>query len=217
MTEPPKTSSKSSIRWVALCAGVVAVGLLALLATRNKAGDVGVSTALLGRGAPEIESTDIRTGKPFRLSELSGQGKYLVVNFFATWCTPCMVEHPELVAFAKEHQAKGDVQLVSVVFRDRADAVEKFFVERGGNWPVVTSNRSVVEYGVVKVPETYLIDPNGIVVTKFLGVTQVGLNRALARIESEEGQAPAEGAPTATVSAVSAPGQDQTTPGQEQP
>jgi cytochrome c biogenesis protein CcmG, thiol:disulfide interchange protein DsbE len=175
-------NSGSPVRWVALCAGVVAVALLVLLATRERASDDGVTTALIGREAPEIESTDVLTGQPFRLSALSG--RYLIVNFFATWCTPCIVEHPELVKFAAEHKAAGDVAVVSVVFRDRADDVQKFFAARGGDWPVVASNRAVVEYGVTRVPETYLVRPDGIVVAKFLGVTQVGLDRALERVKA---------------------------------
>jgi cytochrome c biogenesis protein CcmG/thiol:disulfide interchange protein DsbE len=104
------------------------------------------------------------------------------VNFFATWCAPCEKEHPELRAFAAEHEEIGDAEVVSVVFDDEKDKVEEFFKEQGGEWPVVFDDqtRIGIDYGVSGIPESYLVDPNGIVRVKLIGgVTRAGLDAQL--------------------------------------
>jgi cytochrome c biogenesis protein CcmG/thiol:disulfide interchange protein DsbE len=105
-----------------------------------------------------------------------------VVNFFATWCTPCRIEHPQLVEFTERHASAGDVEVVSVAFDDEAARIEEYFAENGGDWTVIPqdTNRAALEFGVTGVPESYVIDPNGLVVAKFEGVTSDGLDEVLA-------------------------------------
>ena len=65
------------------------------------------------------------------------RGQWVLVNFFATWCPPCVEEHPELVEFSERNGES--VQLVSVAFDDtELDEVETFFADNGGDWPVIT-------------------------------------------------------------------------------
>ena len=97
------------------------------------------------------------------------RGQWVLVNFFATWCPPCVAEQPELVKFAADNA--GSVQLVSVAFDDTTENVEQFFAERGGDWPVLAeeTGAAAIDYGVVKLPESYLVDPSGTVVEKLIG------------------------------------------------
>ncbi|MEJ7585156.1 MAG: TlpA disulfide reductase family protein [Acidimicrobiales bacterium] len=151
--------------------------LVVVLATRDPASERLARSPLVGRPAPAIEGTTVE-GERFDLDRYAG--RWVVVNFFATWCTPCRQEHPELVRFEAEHEAVGDAAVVSVMFQDDAATVRRFFDERGGDWPVVEdgTGETVLSYGVVKLPESYIIGPDGVVQAKFSSqVTAAALDR----------------------------------------
>ncbi len=182
-----------STRAIAAVVAIVVAGLVVVLATRSSSGDGFGRSPLLGKPAPEIRGTNVLTGKPVSLSGLqtigiagaSGKRPYAVVNFFGTWCPPCAVEHPELKAFSEEHAKTGDAVLLAVAYQDTPSDIKKFFAKRGGDWPVVDSDRTSVDWGVLKAPETYVVSPDGIVVAKVNGaVTQAGLNRILTSLQA---------------------------------
>ena len=165
--------------WVAVPVAVAAVLLTVLMVTRDPAAERRAASPLVGGLAPAIVglTTD---GQPFDLDDL--RGRWVVVNFFSTFCVPCIVEHPELVAFSRGHGAVGDAAVVSVVFDDTTANVVAFFEENGGDWPVIAddSGRTAVAYGVTGVPESYLVAPSGLVVWKYLGgVTAAGLDSVI--------------------------------------
>lgn len=147
--------------------GVVMVAFIALLATRDH-GDRETASALLGGPAPAIVGETL-DGGDFDLDDL--RGRWVVVNFFGTWCPPCIVEHPHLVAFHEAHAETGDVEVVSVAFEDTAEDVAAFFDEYGGEWPVLGEgvNSIAIGWGVTGLPESFLVAPNGVVVFKFVG------------------------------------------------
>ena len=78
--------------------------LVVVLATRPEASTRTVRSPLLGKAAPAAESTTI-DGEAVKLSDL--KGKWVVVNFFATWCVPCRIEHSELITFQQTHTRHG--------------------------------------------------------------------------------------------------------------
>jgi len=161
LVQPPRRGR--AVLFVAVPVAIVVVLLVAVLITRKSAADRADFDRLHNQPAPEIVGTTL-DGKPFNLDDY--KGKWVVVNFFAQWCVPCQQEHPDLVSFAQRHEvAKDDVQLVSVVFNDDLDKVKDYFAREGGDWPVVTgdSGRMALDYSVVRVPDTYIIDPIGIV------------------------------------------------------
>lgn len=90
-----------------------------------------------------------------------------------------------MVTFATRQLTRGgDVDLVSVVFDDESEAVAQYFAENGGDWPVVTdpNGRIAVDYGVLGIPESYLIDPDGVVVSKIVGgISADGLEALVTR------------------------------------
>lgn len=193
---PQRTGSRPRLSGPRISAALIAVtiaGLVVVLATRSPTGDGFGRSPLLGKPAPEIRGINVLTGKPVSLSGLQSVGvasssktkPFAVVNFFGTWCPPCIIEHPELKAFSEEHTKTGDAVLLAVAYQDTPADIKKFFAKRGGDWPVVDSDRTTVDWGVLKAPETFVVSPDGIVVAKINGaVTQAGLNRILKSLQA---------------------------------
>lgn len=154
--------------------GVVMLLFIVLLATRDPASDRQVDSPLLGRAAPRITGATV-DGRQF--DSATYDGRWLVVNFFATWCVPCVQEHPELVRFQEEQRAAGQANVVSIVFDDDETSVQRFFTRQGGDWPVVFAEPTTIgAWGVAGVPESFVVDPTGTVVYKLVGgVTAEGL------------------------------------------
>jgi len=170
--------------WIAGAVLVVLAGLVGVLATGGD--DQAVRSSLIGRPAPDIAGETI-DGDTFALAD--HRGEFVVVNFFATWCVPCIREHPELVEFDERHRAEGDASVVSVVFDSRPGQVRDFFERNGGEWPVVLDpdGRTALQYGVAGVPESYLVAPDGTVLIKIEGgVTADDLDRLLRQVQGAE-------------------------------
>jgi len=181
-TDPLVTGIRRTRRalWVAVAVAVPVFLLVVVLATRPAASTREVRSPLLGKQAPAAESATI-DGEAVRLSDLEGQ--WVVVNFFATWCVPCRVEHDELQRFHQTHQAAGDGSVLGVVFSDSAQAVREFRADEGGTWPMLTDPKGSIalNFGVSGVPESFLVDPEGVVRSRMLGgVRAVDLDRLLA-------------------------------------
>lgn len=179
---PPAGGPRAALVTSAVVAALVAV-LVVVLATRDPSTERASHSPLIGELAPATAGTTI-DGKEVSIDD--HRGRFVVVNFFASWCTPCLEEHPELAAFDAEHRAEGDAVLVGVTFDDSAEDARAFFEKRGGGWPVIDDpdNSIGVAYGVTKVPETFVISPEGVVVQRYAGaITRAELNELIALYE----------------------------------
>lgn len=159
--------------WIAVGVAVPVVLLITVLATREPAQTRIGNSPLLGKQAPAIEADTI-DGEPFRLSDT--RGRWVLVNFFATWCVPCRQEHPELIRFSQSQEATGDAAVLGVVYSDNAQAVREFRDKEGGAWPLLADpkGRIALDYGVAGIPESFLISPDGLVVAKLIGGVRAG-------------------------------------------
>jgi cytochrome c biogenesis protein CcmG/thiol:disulfide interchange protein DsbE len=165
---------------VSLVIGVLMAILVAVLATRDSSNERSTHSPLIGQVAPTVAGDTIE-GEEVTTTEQ--RGRWVVVNFFASWCTPCREEHPQLAAFDAAHRAERDAVLVSVTFDDSAEDARDFFEEHGGSWPVIDDpeNSIGVAFGVAQVPETFVISPTGVVVQRFAGaVTRQGIEDVIA-------------------------------------
>ncbi|MFI5184139.1 MAG: TlpA family protein disulfide reductase, partial [Vicinamibacteria bacterium] len=121
-----------------------------------------VESPLIGHPAPPFSLSPVDGGPPVSLASL--KGRPVVLNFWATWCIPCVEEHQAL-ANAALRQGDG-AQFLGVVYEDEAPPVRRFLEERGKAYPSVldADGKAAIAYGVYGVPETYFIDAQGTIV-----------------------------------------------------
>ncbi|MFC4452206.1 TlpA disulfide reductase family protein [Deinococcus sonorensis] len=127
---------------------------------------------LVGKAAPNFTLTTLDGGT---LSLASLKGRPVVLNFWASWCVPCRSEAP-LLRELSERQTAGGLAVVGVVFSDKdLKAVRQFVGEYGLAYPSLLDPKldTAINYGVSGVPETFFVDPQGVV----RGYDQGGLTR----------------------------------------
>jgi cytochrome c biogenesis protein CcmG/thiol:disulfide interchange protein DsbE len=130
-----------------------------------------IDSPLVGRVAPPFALQAVGTHETIDLSQY--RGKPVVLNFWATWCHPCWDEHPVLTQVAQT--TGGQVQFVGVVFQDEESKITGFLRQRGWAYPTLVDDRgkTAIAYGVGGVPETFFLDKNGKIVSKYVGPMSV--------------------------------------------
>jgi cytochrome c biogenesis protein CcmG/thiol:disulfide interchange protein DsbE len=163
---------RHTARWIAGLVLAVMAAFIVLLATRPPATATEVYTPLLGKPAPALAGSTVSGG---RVDLTAYRGRWVWVNFFASWCPPCQQEEPALVTFAYLHRAGGDPALVSVVYDDTTGNARAFDVSAGATWPAVIDpgGQIALRYGVRGPPEWFLISPGGTVVAHLDGPVKV--------------------------------------------
>lgn len=108
------------------------------------------------------------TGEEVRLSGL--RGRYVMVDFWSSWCPPCREEAPVLAAAYDRYRTQG-VEFVGVAVWDVQEEAARFIEDSGATYPAGVDTRGVigVDYGLTGIPEKYFIDPQGHIVRKYVG------------------------------------------------
>ena len=132
--------------------------------------DRGAKPNLVGGKAPDFTVQDAQ--RTVSLHDL--RGKVVVLNFWATWCPPCIEEMPSLVEMQRQLGNKVTVLAVSTDSDEDAEKYQRFLRDRNVELLTVRdgAQKSNALYGTFKFPETYIIDDRGIIRRKFIGAVQ---------------------------------------------
>jgi cytochrome c biogenesis protein CcmG/thiol:disulfide interchange protein DsbE len=131
-------------------------------------------SALIGKPAPPLALTAIEglqdgaRAVPLLTSDTLRQGEVTVVNFWASWCGPCVDEHPLLVELAQ----RTGVRLVGINYKDAAANARRFLGRYGNPFTAIgadTTGRTAIEWGVYGMPETFIVDKEGRIAFKHVG------------------------------------------------
>ena len=123
-------------------------------------------STLVGREAPALEVSPLPPLPPIKEDQLN-DGEVTLVNYWASWCAPCRVEHPQLMELKDE-----GLTIVGVNYKDDPAKALRFLRELGDPYQAVGADpqgRAAIDWGVYGVPETFVIDRNGNVVLRFAG------------------------------------------------
>ena len=183
-----RNSRKRVAPIIASAVGALLVAFLWVLVTAepNTADDA--DSPLLGEPAPSVVTTTLND-EEFVLA--NRKGSWVIFNFFNSTCVPCVAEHPELVAFnERESLAANPAETYTVINDDNDESVRAFFSKNGGDWQKIRDSDGAISvaFGVAKVPETWVIDPNGYVRLRIAGMlTQGLLDDQLAQLKAQFG------------------------------
>lgn len=169
------------------------VALIAVFALNINRDPSFVRSVLIDKPAPEFSLPAVEgLGVPgFDTAALKGQ--VTVVNVFASWCVPCRDEHPIITAL----KARTGVKLYGINQKDAPENAKAFLAELGNPYDAVGADadgRVSIDWGVYGVPETFVVDANGIIVFKYVGpMSQQNVEEeVLPAIEKARSAAPAK-------------------------
>lgn len=142
-----------------------AVGIL-LYAGLNRDTDLGLPSSLIGQPAATLNTSQFGQSVPINDKDLALNSVKLV-NFWASWCAPCRVEHPNLMALAET-----GIPIFGVNYKDDENKAMRFLAELGNPFLKVgadSNGRVAINWGVYGVPETFVVDREGIVRLRVAG------------------------------------------------
>lgn len=145
---------------------VVLLGLLALLGIGLRLDPREVPSPLIGKMAPAFDLPNL--DRSARITPLDLQGRPVLVNFFASWCAGCQVEHPVLMKLAREY----GVEIVGIDYKDTREAAEQWLARHGNPYRIIVADalgQAGLDWGVYGVPETFVLSADGRVVYKQIG------------------------------------------------
>ena len=163
----PPAKRRRTVLWATVATALVVAALFAVIVSAKPSSEVLGSSPLLGKPAPALSGPGL-SGGHYSLTQF--HGKWVLVNFMATWCVPCQQEMPQLLLFSRQHAQAGSATVLTVAY-DPANVAElsRFLNERGARWPAVDDPNASVSYAVQGLPSSFLVAPGGTVVAYIEG------------------------------------------------
>ena len=163
-------------RWGTALPFIVFAALAGLFFYALQTGDPSrLPSALIGKPVPDftlppldgLKAADGSAIGSFATADL-GQGKPTIVNVFASWCVPCLEEHPLLMALAR----RGDLRIYGINYKDNPASARRFLGRHGNPYTRVgtdSTGRTAIDFGVYGVPETFVISSDGKIAFRHVG------------------------------------------------
>lgn len=159
--------AERKINWLLFIPPLIFVGLAtAFLAGLNRENPNELPSAMLGKFAPKLKLVEM-TGKTAPSEAPFADNDVTLVNFWASWCGPCRLEHPMLTSIAE-----SGIPVIGVNYKDDADNALRFLAELGDPYAAIgqdANGRNGIEWGLYGVPETFVVDREGHVLLRFPG------------------------------------------------
>jgi cytochrome c biogenesis protein CcmG/thiol:disulfide interchange protein DsbE len=134
--------------------------------------------------APDFAMTTLE-GKTIKLSEL--KGKRVIIDFWATWCPPCVMEIPHFIELRK--QVSGDELVIVGISDEDAETLKPFVKKKGINYPIASADDLPAPYNdVTSIPTTFFIDRNGVIQEVLVGYHDLEQLKLHATAEDYEGE-----------------------------
>lgn len=163
---------------------LIFAGIAALFALALKSGDPSrLPSAFIGKPAPAYAFTPLDGASGTKVNGFDQKalstGSVTIVNYWASWCAPCVEEHPQLVAL----KDVPGVVLAGVNMKDEPDNARRFLSRYGNPFAMLGQDRSgrgAIEWGVYGTPETFILDAKGIIRAKHVGpISKADLDRKI--------------------------------------
>ena len=125
------------------------------------------TNSLIGQKIPNINLEYFNENKFYTEDDLK-KNNYILINFWASWCAPCRIEHPLLIELSKEKNLK----LLGVNFKDKKKQAEFFLNDLGNPYDFLTKDeqgKKSVKFGIYGIPESILVNKDLIIIKKFIG------------------------------------------------
>ncbi len=128
-----------------------------------------IPPVIINTPAHEIVGPELYNGSTVRLSDY--KGKVIVLNFWASWCRECALEHPSLLEINERYRDQPDFIMIGVNYQDKEDLAKAYLKQHGNNFTHVRdfSGKISIDYGIYGVPETFVIDKEGMIRHKSIG------------------------------------------------
>ncbi len=148
---------------------VVLIGLLVLFYQGLWGDPRHIPPVLVGTQAPIFEGPDVESGDPISSSQY--KGKVILVNFWASWCQECKVEHDNLLRLYEDFKDHPEFVMLGINYQDEVPKARAYLKQYGSSFRHVRDVKGAlaIDFGVYGVPETFVIDQQGVIRHKWIG------------------------------------------------